>query len=314
MNKNNDRVITMASDTVFKSVLQDRNCEDYLVDIISGITKIERSFVKQNLVFKNSELSKEELEEKGKVTDLLIELRDNIINLEMNKKYYDGLFDKNDRYVDKVKEGLVTKGEKYGKQKKVIQINFDNFELFDERIIIKFKMMDVEKGLIRSDYLFTTDIEIYHINLKRVRDMYYNKSNLSKFERELLIMTIDSMDELTKLTKGYKEMESVVKKISKLTKEEEMQGIYIKEEQEEFIRQKIREYAAAKGYEEGVQNGVKQGIKQGIEQGVEKGIEEGMLAKQSEIVKNMLLRGIDIKVIKDVTRMSEEEIMKIDKE
>ena len=103
MIKNNDKVVTMTSDTVFKSVLQDRDCEDYLVDLISGITKIKREFIKQNLVFKNSELSKEELEEKGKVTDLLIELRDNIINLEMNKKYYDGLFDKNGRYVDKVK-------------------------------------------------------------------------------------------------------------------------------------------------------------------------------------------------------------------
>lgn len=29
-----NKVITMMSDVVFKSVLQDRSCEDYLVDII----------------------------------------------------------------------------------------------------------------------------------------------------------------------------------------------------------------------------------------------------------------------------------------
>lgn len=309
MIKNEDRIITMASDTVFKTVLRDKNCEDYLVDLISGITKIKKEYIKDNLVFKNAELIKDEVIEKGKITDLLIELKDNIINLEMNKKYYDGLFDKNDRYIDKLKDGMVMKGEKYGKQKKVIQINFDNFKLFDERIIIKFKMMDVEKGLIRSDYLINTDVEIYHVNLKRVRDMYYNKYNLSKFEKELLIMTIDSMEELTKVTKGYKEMEPVAKKISKLTKEEEMQGIYIKEEQEEFIKQKIREYAAAKGYEDGIEQGIEKGIEQGIEQGIEKGIKEGIL----NVAKNMLSKNINTDSISELTGLSIEEIEKIKK-
>ena len=67
---NKDKVITMMSDAVFKSVLQDRSCEDYLVDIIEGITKINKDYIKRNLVFKNSELTKEEIEEKGKITDL----------------------------------------------------------------------------------------------------------------------------------------------------------------------------------------------------------------------------------------------------
>ena len=306
MIKNEDRVITMASDTVFKSVLQDRSCEDYLVDIISGITKIKKEYIKNNLVFKNTELIKDEMVEKGKVTDLLIELKDNIINLEMNKKYYDGLFDKNDRYIDKIKSGIVMKGEKYGKQKKVMQINFDNFELFDERIIIKFKMMDVEKGLIRSDYLLNTDVEIYHVNLKKVSEMYYNKCNLSKFEKELLIMTLDSMEELTKVTRGDKEMEPVAKKISKLTKEEEMQGIYIKEEQEEFIRQKIREYAAAKGYEEGIEKGIEKGRKEGTL--------NGALKKQKELVEKMLSEKLDLLLIQKITGLSIDELKKLKKQ
>ena len=237
---NKDKVITMMSDAVFKSVLQDRSCEDYLVDIIEGITKINKDYIKRNLVFKNSELTKEEIEEKGKVTDLLIELQGNIINLEMNKYYYEGLFNKNDRYVTKIKEGMITKKEKFVKEKKVIQINFNNFDMFDERVIIKFKMMDPERHLIRSDYMKVTDTEIYYINLKRVRQKYYNKEELTKLEKELLIMTTDNKEELRKISKGSREMESVAKKISKLSKEEEMQGIYLKEEQEAFIRDQIK--------------------------------------------------------------------------
>ena len=132
--------------------------------------------------------------------------------------------------------------------------------------------------------------------------MYYNKCNLSKFEKELLIMTLDSMEELTKVTRGYNEMEPVAKKISKLTKEEEMQGIYIKEEQEEFIRQKIREYAAAKGYEEGIEKGRKEGTL------------NGALKKQKELVEKMLSEKLDLLLIKKITGLSIDELKKLKKQ
>ena len=297
---NKDKIITMMSDEVFKSVLQDRSCEDYLVDIIEGITKINKDYIKRNLVFKNSELTKEEIEEKGKITDLLIELQGNIINLEMNKYYYDGLFNKNDRYVTKLKEGMITKKEKFAKEKKVIQINFNNFDMFDERVIIKFKMMDPERHLIRSEYMKVTDTEIYYINLKRVRQKYYNKEELTKFEKELLIMTTDNKEELRKISKGCREMESVAKKISKLSKEEEMQGIYLKEEQEAFIRDQIRAYAMTDGYNDGMEKGLKEGHKEGKH--------EGIIESKKEIAINMLNKNMDIKTISDVTGLSENEI------
>ena len=297
-----NKVITMMSDVVFKSVLQDRSCEDYLVDIIEGITKIDKEYIKRNLVFKNSELTKEEIEEKGKITDLLIELENNIINLEMNKYYYEGLFNKNDRYVTKLKEGMISKKERFAEEKKVIQINFNNFDMFDERVIIKFKMMDPERHLIRSDYMRVTDTEIYYVNLKRVRQKYYNKEELTKFEKELLIMTTDNKEELRKISKGSKEMESVAKKISKLSKEEEMQGIYLKEEQEAFIREQIRAYAMTDGYNDGMEKGLKEGHK------------EGALNKQKEIAKNLLKEGIDIKIISTSTGLSKGEIEKLKSE
>ena len=297
---NKDKIITMMSDEVFKSVLQDRSCEDYLVDIIEGITKINKDYIKRNLVFKNSELTKEEIEEKGKITDLLIELQGNIINLEMNKYYYDGLFNKNDRYITKLKEGMITKKEKFAKEKKVIQINFNNFDMFDERVIIKFKMMDPERHLIRSEYMKVTDTEIYYINLKRVRQKYYNKEELTKLEKELLIMTTDNKKELRKISRGCREMESVAKKISKLSKEEEMQGIYLKEEQEAFIRDQIRAYAMTDGYNDGMEKGLKEGHKEGKH--------EGIIESKKEIAINMLNKNMDIKTISDVTGLSENEI------
>lgn len=292
-----NKVIPMTYDVVFKSVLQDKESEGYLIDLISGITGIKKEYLKGNIVFKNTELTKDEINEKKKTTDLIIEVKENIINLEMNKNYYNGLFEKNDRYIDKIKDGLVNKGEKYIKQKKLIQLNFDDFERFDERIIIKFRMIDEERGLIRSDYVYNTDVEIYHINLKRINKKYYNKDKLNKFEKELLLMTLDSEEELTRTSKGCKEMEKVAEKISRVTREEEMQGIYDIEEQEKFIRDRIRAHAATEGYEEGL----------------EQGIEQGELNKQIEIAKNLLESGVSIDIIEKSTGLSRKEILnKID--
>ena len=44
----------MIYDEVFKSVLQDKESEGYLTDIISNITGIKKSYMKGNIVFKNT--------------------------------------------------------------------------------------------------------------------------------------------------------------------------------------------------------------------------------------------------------------------
>lgn len=307
MPEEKQRIIPMIYDVVFKSVLQDKESEDYLIDIISNITGIKKDYMKGNIVFKNSELPKEYAKEKGKATDLIVELKENIINLEMNKNYYEGLYDKNDGYLDKIKDGVLIQGQTFPRRRKIIQINFDNFEVFDERIIIKFLMMDVERGLIRSKYIYSSDIEIYHVNLKKVRKMYYNKDKLNKFEKELLLMTIDDEKELNNISKGCKEMETVVKKISKISKEEELQGIYDIEERQEFIQNRIREYAREEGYDEG--------LKEGIDAGKKEGIKEGAVKKQKEIAKKLFDSGVPFDIIKNSTGLSKEEILNvIDKE
>ena len=311
-----NKIIPMMSDAVFKSVLQDKLSEGYLVDIISNITKIPKEKIKGNIKFRNSELSKNKVKEKGKVADLIIELQDKIINLEMNKSYYDGLFEKNDRYVNKIVDGNTRIGESYNGRRKVIQINFDNFEIFDERIVIKFRMMDDERGLIRSNYVYNTDVEIYHVNLKRIKEMYYNGTKLNTFERELLLMTLDNKEELKMVAKGNKNMEQVEKKISSLSEEEQMQGIYIKEEQDAWVKDMIMGYAARKGYDEGMEKGLKQGLEQGLEQGlkqginegVEQGMEKGALNGKKQVAINMIKNNMDDNLILKLTGLSKEDI------
>lgn len=78
-------------DKAFKSVMQEISCKCYLVEIINELTKLPIEYIDKNLVFKNSELPVKYLEEKQKITDLVVEIENTIINIEMNNFYYKGL-------------------------------------------------------------------------------------------------------------------------------------------------------------------------------------------------------------------------------
>lgn len=306
----------MIYDKVFKSVLQDKLSKEYLIDIISGITNIPKEEFEEEIVFKNTELKKENNKEKTKIADLIIELDKSVINLEMNKKLYLGLIDKNDRYIYKIKEGLTYQGQKEIEFKRIIQINFDNYKLFGEEKILKFEMMNKETGIVRSDYVKTSNIEIYHVNLKKIKEMYYNKEKLSRLEKELLIMILDDEKSLKDIIKDEDSLKPVVDKIVTLSREEELQGIYIKEEQEEWIKEMYKQEGLMEGREEGRKQGLEEGIKEGMKEGMKEGRKEGMKEGINEGIKegkqitalNLLNLGVDIDIIKNATGLTNEEI------
>ena len=112
-----------------------------MIDIISGITGLPKANLKKDMTFVDSE---HRISSK-KISDLVVEVKDNVINLEMNNTYYKKLVDRNFEYIAKLKSNLI--GESYNKIRKVIQINFDNFNRYnDDRAVIKFEMRD-EKGI-----------------------------------------------------------------------------------------------------------------------------------------------------------------------
>ena len=160
-----EKVIPMIYDRVFKTVLQRKESRGYLSMIISEITGLDEDVVYNNMVFKNTELMITQKNEKVKITDLIVEIKDNVINLEMNKNMYNGLFNKNHAYISKIREGLVLQGQNYSNMKSVIQINFDNFNAYnDDRIVIKFEMLDEKKGIKEG-----VDVISYHVILPNVK-------------------------------------------------------------------------------------------------------------------------------------------------
>ena len=310
MLKKDYKLIPMIYDKVFKGVLTSKEARGYLVSLISNITGIKKEDIKDNLVFKNNEQNITGISEKKKITDMIIDIKDFIINLEMNKEYYEGLINRNHEYISKIRESLVLEGESYVDTPKIIQINFDDFNYYrpDKRVVIKFEMKD-DTGLKEG-----VDVESYHVILPNAKEKYYNEGNKEELVRELMIMMTEKNEELERLIKDNMELRKVGEKIVEISNDERLQGWYDEEEHQRRVRNSLVASAIKEGWNEGHAEGKAEGKEEGLKEGREEGKAEGALNKQKEIVLNMLNRNMDVKTISDVTGLSENEIEKLKSE
>ena len=306
MLKEGYKIIPMIYDKVFKGVLTSKEARGYLVSLISNITGIKKEDIKDNLVFKNNEQKITGVSEKKKITDMIIDIKDFIINLEMNKEYYEGLINRNHGYISKIRESLVLEGESYVDTPKIIQINFDYFNYYrpDKRVVIKFEMKD-DTGKKEG-----VDVESYHVILPNAKEKYYNEGNKEELVKELVIMMTEKNEELERLIKDNMELRKVGEKIVEISNDERLQGWYDEEEHQRRVRNSLVASAIKKGWNEGHAEGKADGLKEGKAEG----IKEGASNKQKEIAINMLNKNMDVKTISNVTCLSENEIEKLKSE
>ena len=252
------KVIPAIYDKVFKSIMMGN--KEFLADIISGISGIEKEEIMGNLVFKNVEYPIGNIEEKRKTSDLIVEVKNNIINVEMNRVYYKGLSKKNEKYIAKIYTVFEDKGETF------IQINIDNFNK-TKRIITKYEMMDKETEEVDGSIIK------YRINLALIEEKYYNEEELTKLEKELLMLKINDKKHMKEISMGDKLMEEVNKNINKLSEDKLIQLEY---DYDEYLRYESTQV--------------------GLEQ------------KSREIAKKLLDDNISIDLIQKYTGLTKEEI------
>ena len=109
--------------------------------------------------------------------------------------------------------------------------------------------------------------------------MYYNKDKLNTFEMELALMILDNKKELKKVSEGDDVMDKVNEKICKLS-DEILQGIYVKEEMDSWMKKLDLKYAK----------------------------EEGKKEANMETARKLLKKGMEIKDIIDITGITEKQI------
>lgn len=172
-------------DLAFKEIITSDDCKHYTCSLISNLLGIDEEFLFENLYISNSNIPIENLAEKAKDTDVLLTVEGTIINLEMNKDYYEGVFKKNDIYQHTLISRTVKSGEIYLELKQIIQINIDDFSKF-KKPISKFVLMEEETGEIEN-----TDYIKYHISLPKIAERYYNGSGETYLDKLLLVLKLE---------------------------------------------------------------------------------------------------------------------------
>ena len=265
-------VIPGTFDAVFKAVLTEE--KEVLAEIIELVIGIPKEEVIKNGVIINSEYVKENIIETDKKSDLLISIGNNVINLEMDRRYYSGSNKKNNKYIHKIVN--------YYNPKNTIQICFTSYkegeELKGEKKSIRKYMFQDSDGNV-EDY----GLEKYKIDLEYIENKYYNNDELTRREKIFLMFKESNREKLKEISKGDKIMDKIYKRLDKLSEDEALSLLYDEKEREEEKKQAEIEYAE--------EHGLNKGIKQ--------------------TAKNMLERNMNIDVVAEITGLSLEEVIKL---
>ena len=220
-------VLPATKDVVFKNLMI--NSHLFLSIILEPFLGIDKEIINKNLYLENTELAVSNVKEQRKVTDIMVRVGRNVINLEMNAKSYLGLVDRNVRYITKAFSELSLSGENYEDTNIAIQINFDLDWQYDDREIIKFVLMDPINNIV-----LTESIQIYNINLLKFHEKYYNNIELSEFERAVTLLTLNKKEDMEKISEGVEGLMEANEEIKKLSENLGIIGVYDYEKQKEW--------------------------------------------------------------------------------
>ena len=274
-------IVPATYDCIFKAIM--KKCSKYRADLTSRLTGIPKNLILNTYQEKNTEYVIDNALEKGKVSDVLFGIEGYVINYEFNNRKWDGLIERNDAYLGKVKNDLIRRAKSYASMPKVIQININNFYCFlSKENLLEFKSRD-KHGIIESDKWG----KIY-VNLKLIREKYDRGLNLSKLEKELLILTLTKVDEIERIAKGDVELMEVAKELKNLSYDIDTIGLYDEEEE----RKRIENTKLITAEEKGVEIGIKQGSSN----------------EKKSIAKSMLAKKMDIPLISEITGLSKSQV------
>ena len=280
----------MCYDIIFKSVFM--NNENILAKMISDITNIDYKILENNITLEANELPISKKNEKAKRCDFIVRLdKDYILNLELNRQSHTGLIVRNLSYVFNLFSTNTKAGDEYNKNLVVMQININCFDNQNGKALSRYH--------IKEDYgddIYSNNLVLYTLNVVNCKELYYNYSNkkIPKYIRWGALIYCDDISKIPIITKGimtYEERNIIMDKLNKLQNDKEIMTELEALEWEEWERNTI------------YSDGVKKGIEQGIEQGTKK--------TTIEIIKSMLKKELDIKLISEITKENIEEITKI---
>lgn len=279
--KEKDDLIPGTYDVMFKAIVMHPNCRGAISSLLSEYTKLPKNLIFHCLRFLNTELPVENYYERRKTTDILADVDGNIINLEMNQFVNQGQALKSYLYHHKIVFDKYLKGDQL-LLNNIWQLNFDKQYRFGNEEYVEFTL--------RDKYGHYTDEENFkriYINLEKALKKYYNKEELTKAEKVLVMLQLRKRKALREISKGDKELEAMARTIEDLNENPYIIGLYDKEKMDKAVNDFNLQHERNLG------------------------IEEGRKEILKETVLNMLKKNMDIDTISDVTGLAKEEIEKL---
>ena len=282
--------LNLTNDFVFKKVFGKKGNESILKDLLEAILKIK---IKKIELQTEVELERELIDDKTGVLDIEATIDDNtIIDIEMQMRNQYNMKERSLFYWAGLYYTGLKKKEEYKENKRVITINIVNFDMFKEGPYH-------EKIELRREYkniLLTNKLEIHFIQLSKFLKEGQEEKD-KKMWQWLTFICNKNRKEVERVMKENKEIEKANEELEYLTGDDAVRRIA-------FLRDKAeRDYISN-------MSGAR---KAGLELGREEGIKEGEKKKTIEIAKEMLAKGIEIELIKEITKLSEEELENIKK-
>ncbi len=273
-------VFPASNDHIYKCIMT--NCVLFKADMTYQITGIPKDLILKTYYEKNSEFVISNAIERGKRSDILFGIEGYVINYELNNKYSLATIIRNDDYLDKIKIDISNNMYTYDTMPKAIQINLNNFNHLNKK-----NVKEVFKSRDENRVVENVKREKYHLSFLQVYKKYKKGLELTKLEKEMLILRLRKIEEIDALAKGDEELMEVANELKRLSLDINTVGLYDEAEENEKMMNSLKA--------EGERDGIKKGANN----------------EKKSIAKNLLEIGIPKESIMQATGLSKKQIARL---
>lgn len=244
-----------------------------------------------------------QVDEKFGIMDLRVEFEDKTnCNVEIQLREHEYEKERFLYYLADNYSRQLRKGSEYDEISKTISIVIVDHEIDKlkglESLNVRWQMRDDKTG----KRILTDKFELVIIELPKAKRIYSIK-NQDKISQWMMFLDNPNSEEVAEIMDKNKDIKKATEELKHVC------GDYELRRMAEWREKGRRDENAALSFaiKKGLKQGFEQGLEKGLEQGKQKGIEQGII----KTAKNMLKMNMDVKIIKEATGLSEDEIEKI---
>lgn len=282
--RNTEKFYTAKIDRVFKSTIGHEDNQKLLEEFLSRILKEKVSIVK----YLRNEQPVDNVMEKIKIVDLLVQLETKIVHIELNnisEYILEDIQKRNFIYVASDYVDIVQRGDNYSIKTPVQAIDLTYGLGLNSDLYTPYSYQN-NKG-----EKYVDDLETLVVNMDKAMQFWYDKDIEMVQENKHLIMLACEPEDLKSLSEGDELVKEFTDKITTLNNNKKFRQLMTAEEDSAKLERTRNKRAEEKG--------------------MEQGLEQGQVKERKNIIDKMVYKGKTIEEISDMLDIPVDEINKL---